>query len=37
MYYVFRPIAAIIRYKDLLQSPYLLSATPPYTVDSKGF
>jgi hypothetical protein len=31
MYYVFRPIAAIMKYTDLLQSPFFLSAIPPYT------
>jgi hypothetical protein len=31
MSYMFRPTAAIIRYTELLQSPFLLSALPPYT------
>jgi hypothetical protein len=31
MCYIFRPIAAIIRYIELLQSPFLLSAKPPNT------
>jgi hypothetical protein len=31
VYCMFQPIAAIIRYIELLQSPFLLSAIPPYT------
>jgi hypothetical protein len=31
MYYMFRPIAAIIRYTELLQSPVFLSAITTYT------
>jgi hypothetical protein len=31
MFYMFCPIAAIIRYTELLQSPLFLSAVPPYT------
>jgi hypothetical protein len=31
MYYMFRPIADIIRYIELFQSPIFLSAVPPYT------
>jgi hypothetical protein len=31
MYYMFRPIAAIIRYTEPLQSSFLLSAIPPCT------
>jgi hypothetical protein len=31
MYYMLRPIAVIIRYTELLQSPFFLCAVPPYT------
>jgi hypothetical protein len=30
MYYMFQPIVAIIRYTELLQSPFLLSTIPAY-------
>jgi hypothetical protein len=34
MYYMFRPAAAIIRSTELSQSPFCLSAEPPYSDQS---